>query len=64
MFSRIRKAVLAGIVAAITGAIGAAVQKGDPRIGWPEVGAALAAGLAAGWAVWRVPNTRSSAPSR
>jgi hypothetical protein len=52
---RVRKALLAGVGAALTGLITAAVQKGAAP-GWGEVGAAVGLGIAAALAVWRVPN--------
>lgn len=56
MLARIRKAIAAGIGAALTGLITAAIQKGSAAIDWPEVLAALGLGLAAGLATWKVRN--------
>jgi hypothetical protein len=53
--ARIRKALLAGLGAALTGLITATVQKGAAP-GWGEVWAALGLGIAAALAVYRVPN--------
>jgi hypothetical protein len=52
---RVRKALLAGVGAALTGLITAAEQSGKMP-GVPELGAAVALGIVAAWAVWRVPN--------
>jgi hypothetical protein len=52
---RIRKAVLAGLATAVSALLTAAMQSGKLP-GVPELGAALALGVAAAWAVWRVPN--------
>ena len=52
---RVRKALVAGVGAALTALITAAVQHG----GIPDaaaIGSAVALGVAAAWAVWRVPN--------
>jgi hypothetical protein len=62
MFARVRKAVLAGFGAAVSALVTAAVQKGDWHLGLPEVGAAVVLGLAAGLAVWRVPNAGPKPP--
>ncbi len=61
MLSRIRKAIVAGISAAVSALLAAAIQKGDPRLGWPETLAALALGVAAGVATWRIPNAKTPA---
>lgn len=53
--SKVRKALVAGAGAFASALLAAAAQDGGWP-GWPGVGVAVGAGVAAGWAVWRVPN--------
>jgi hypothetical protein len=62
MLARVRKAIAAGVGAALTGLFTAAIQAGKTP-GWPEVGAALLLGVGAGWATWRIPNRPATVPA-
>ncbi len=62
MIARIRKAVLAGLTAAAAGTLLGAYVRTGTMPGWPEVGAAVGVGVAAGWAVYRVPNAPPRLP--
>lgn len=53
-WKRVRKAVAAGVGAAVSTVLGA-VASGD-QLDERTVGAAVAAGIVVGWGVWRVPN--------
>lgn len=55
---KIRKAIIAGAGAFVTGIVSAAVQDGHWP-GWPEVGTSLGLAIAAALAAWRVPNATS-----
>jgi hypothetical protein len=57
--ARIRKAIVAGLLAA-AGALVTAVSNGT-ALSWPVVGAAVGVGVAAALAVWRVPNAKPPA---
>lgn len=54
MIATIRKALLAGVLAALT-TLGAAMQAGQD-LNWQLVLSALGVGVAAGAATWAVPN--------
>ena len=58
MVSRIRKAVIAGLSAGVSVAVGAIVAAGslDREQVSKAIGAGVAAAVLAGWATWRVPN--------
>jgi hypothetical protein len=58
MIARIRKAVIAGLSAGVSVAIGAIVAAGklDEEQVSAAIGAGVAAAVVAGLAVWRVPN--------
>jgi len=58
--AHLRKAVVAGVGATAAALIAAAIQKGGVP-GVPELGAAVATGLAAAWATWRIPNSQPAA---
>lgn len=58
MLARIRKAVVAGLGAGLSVAVGALVAAGSldrEQVG-KAIGAGAAAAVVAGWATWRVPN--------
>jgi len=58
MIARIRKAVIAGLSAGLSVAVGALVAAGslDQEQISKAIGAGVAAAVVAGWATWRVPN--------
>lgn len=58
MISRIRKAVIAGLSAGVSVAVGALLAAGtlDQEQVSKAIGAGVAAAVAAGWLTWRVPN--------
>jgi hypothetical protein len=58
MLARIRKAVIAGLGAGLSVAVGALVAAGtlDQDQISKAIGAGVAAAVVAGWATWRVPN--------
>jgi len=58
MIARIRKAVLAGLGAGVSAAVGALVAAGslDQEQVSKAIGVGVAAAVAVGWATWRVPN--------
>lgn len=58
---RVRKALMAGFGAAVTAGVAALADaaktgKVDGGAVTLALGAAIAAGLAVGWATWRIPN--------
>lgn len=52
--SKIRKALVAGLAAGVTG-LGTALA-GGARLDSQTIGAAVGLAVTAAWAVWRVPN--------
>jgi ABC-type uncharacterized transport system permease subunit len=64
MLARIRKAVVAGIVAGAGGAIAVLAKAGnfDKVTVSQALGAFIAAGAVAAWSTWRVPNAKPLAP--
>jgi hypothetical protein len=58
MLARVRKAIIAGLAAGLSVAVGALVAAGtlDQEQVSKAIGAGVAAAVVAGWATWRVPN--------
>jgi hypothetical protein len=58
MLARVRKAVIAGLSAGVSVAVGAIVTAGslDREQVSKAIGAGVAAAVVAGWATWKVPN--------
>lgn len=60
-WTKVRKALVAAVGAFISAEATAAITAGGWP-GWAETGAAVGLGVAAGFAVWRVPNAKAVAP--
>jgi len=55
VLGRIRKALVAGVGAALSAYVAASAQKGGVP-GTAELAVAVVAGLVVAWGVWRAPN--------
>ena len=62
-WTKVRKALVAAVGAFIAAEVAAAVKTGGWP-GWAETGTAAGLGVAAGLAVWRVPNATDAPPAQ